>query len=177
MPPFRADEKEDVPDRGALNDRKREGSWRRHEGRRRNVLRRRGASSCFARATTSRREGTASTMKACASGFARGTALRTPGTAAGRERRVGFAPVEARKVLQGKVVSTKSAKTIVVAVTTYKQHPIYKKSMKSTKKYHAHDEEESAKEGDTVLVESSRPLSKLKRWRFVEVVNTNPISN
>jgi len=116
-------------------------------------------------------------MQACASGFARGTTLRTPGAATGRERRVGVAQVEARKVLQGKVVSAKSAKTIIVAVTTYKQHPLYKKSMKSTKKYHAHDEEESANEGDTVLVESSRPLSKLKRWRLLQVVNNDPISN
>ncbi|GGG04887.1 30S ribosomal protein S17 [Paenibacillus albidus] len=76
----------------------------------------------------------------------------------------------ARKVLIGKVVSDKMDKTIVIAVETYKKHNLYHKRIKSTKKFKAHDEQNVAKIGDIVKVMETRPLSKDKRWRLVEVV-------
>lgn len=75
-----------------------------------------------------------------------------------------------RKVRYGKVVSDKMDKTIVVAVETTKSHPLYKKTVTSTKKYKAHDENNEAKVGDTVMIMETRPLSKDKRWRLVKVV-------
>ena len=66
----------------------------------------------------------------------------------------------------GKVVSTSMDKTIVVLTETYKKHPLYKKRVKYSKKYKAHDEENKAKVGDTVKIVACRPLSKTKRlWR------------
>lgn len=76
----------------------------------------------------------------------------------------------ARKVQIGKVVSDKMDKTIVVAVETYKKHDLYHKRIKYTKKYKAHDENNQAKIGDTVRIMETRPLSKDKRFRLVEVV-------
>ncbi|MNL53112.1 30S ribosomal protein S17 [compost metagenome] len=73
-------------------------------------------------------------------------------------------------MLIGKVVSDKMDKTIVIAVETYKKHNLYHKRIKSTKKFKAHDEENVAKIGDIVKVMETRPLSKDKRWRLVEVV-------
>jgi len=61
-------------------------------------------------------------------------------------------------------------KTIVVAVETTRRHPLYKKTMKVTKKYKAHDENNDAKIGDTVLIVETRPISKDKNWRLVEVL-------
>jgi len=75
-----------------------------------------------------------------------------------------------RKEQIGKVVSDKMEKTIVVAVETYKKHPLYHKRIKYTKKFKAHDENNEAKIGDTVRIMETRPLSKDKRWRLVEVV-------
>jgi len=75
-----------------------------------------------------------------------------------------------RKVQIGKVVSDKMDKTIVVAVETYKKHDLYHKRIKYTKKFKAHDENNEAKIGDVVKVMETRPLSKDKRWRLVEVV-------
>lgn len=75
-----------------------------------------------------------------------------------------------RKVQIGKVVSDKMDKTIVVAVETYKKHDLYHKRIKYTKKFKAHDENNSAKIGDTVKIAETRPLSKDKRWRLVEIV-------
>jgi small subunit ribosomal protein S17 len=75
-----------------------------------------------------------------------------------------------RKVQVGKVVSDKMDKTIVVAVETYKKHNLYHKRIKYTKKFKAHDENNEAKIGDVVKVMETRPLSKDKRWRLVEVV-------
>jgi small subunit ribosomal protein S17 len=75
-----------------------------------------------------------------------------------------------RKVQIGKVVSDKMEKTIVVAVETYKKHNLYHKRIKYTKKFKAHDENNDAKIGDTVKIMETRPLSKDKRWRLVEVV-------
>ena len=70
----------------------------------------------------------------------------------------------------GKVVSTSMDKTIVVLVETYKNHPLYKKRVKYSKKYKAHDEENKAKVGDIVKVVETRPLSKTKRFSLVEIV-------
>jgi small subunit ribosomal protein S17 len=75
-----------------------------------------------------------------------------------------------RKVRVGKVVSDKMDKTIVVAVEQNEKHPLYGKTMKVTKKFKAHDENNTAKIGDTVKIMETRPLSKDKRWRLVEVV-------
>lgn len=75
-----------------------------------------------------------------------------------------------RKEQVGKVVSDKMDKTIVVAVETYKKHPLYAKRIRYTKKFKAHDENNSAKIGDLVRIMETRPLSKDKRWRLVEIV-------
>ncbi len=75
-----------------------------------------------------------------------------------------------RKTLIGKVVSTKMAKTIVVEVRRQKAHAFYKRVVKSSKKYYAHDEDGTAHLGDFVKLEETRPLSKLKRWNLKEIV-------
>ncbi|MFC5468757.1 30S ribosomal protein S17 [Cohnella suwonensis] len=75
-----------------------------------------------------------------------------------------------RKVQIGKVVSDKMDKTIVVAVETYKKHSLYHKRIKYTKKFKAHDESNQAQIGDTVKIMETRPLSKDKTWRMVEIV-------
>jgi small subunit ribosomal protein S17 len=75
-----------------------------------------------------------------------------------------------RKTMVGTVVSDKMNKTVVVAVETSVAHPIYKKTVKKTYKLKAHDEENACKNGDKVLVMETRPLSKDKRWRVVEIV-------
>lgn len=75
-----------------------------------------------------------------------------------------------RKVLVGKVVSDKMDKTITVLVETYKNHPIYKKRVKYSKKYKAHDELQVAKMGDKVEIMETRPLSATKNFRLVRVV-------
>jgi len=76
----------------------------------------------------------------------------------------------ARKVYVGKVVSDKENKTIKVLVTTYRKHPFYGKRVIVSKKYTAHDEMNEAKIGDTVKIMETRPLSKLKRFRLIEIV-------
>lgn len=75
-----------------------------------------------------------------------------------------------RKVRTGKVVSDKMDKTIVVAIEDHVKHPLYKKIVKKTYKLKAHDENNECRKGDTVKVMETRPLSKDKRWRLVEVV-------
>jgi len=75
-----------------------------------------------------------------------------------------------RKVQVGKVVSDKMDKTITVSVETYKKHTLYGKRVKYTKKFKAHDENNQAKIGDVVRIMETRPLSKDKRWRLVEIV-------
>ena len=75
-----------------------------------------------------------------------------------------------RRTLTGTVVSDKMDKTITVLVETYKNHPLYKKRVKSSKKYKAHDENNVAKIGDVVVIMETRPLSATKRFRLVEVV-------
>ena len=75
-----------------------------------------------------------------------------------------------RKIRQGVVTSDVQAKTIVVRVQRTTTHPLYKKTLRVSKKYHVHDEANDAKVGDTVRIVETRPLSKLKRWRLDEVV-------
>ena len=75
-----------------------------------------------------------------------------------------------RKTRIGKVVSNKMDKTIVVAIETLVSHPLYKKSVKRTTKFKAHDENNECNIGDTVKIMETRPLSKEKRWRLVEIL-------
>jgi small subunit ribosomal protein S17 len=77
----------------------------------------------------------------------------------------------ARKTRTGIVVSDKMQKTVVVAIERRVPHPIYGKMITRTKRLKAHDEENSAKVGDTVRIVETRPLSKDKRWRLVEIVD------
>ena len=72
-----------------------------------------------------------------------------------------------KRVLQGVVVSDKQDKTVVVRVERRFTHPVMKKTVRRSKNYHAHDENNSAKVGDTVFIEESRPISKLKQWVLV----------
>lgn len=74
-----------------------------------------------------------------------------------------------RKVRTGVVSSNKMDKTITVAVKWKEKHPIYGKFVNKTKKYHAHDEKNDCNIGDTVTIMETRPLSKLKRWRLIEI--------
>jgi small subunit ribosomal protein S17 len=76
-----------------------------------------------------------------------------------------------RKERIGEVISSKMTKTIVVRVERRFPHPRYKKVVTSYKKFYAHDEKNEAKAGDRVRIEETRPLSKLKRWRLVQVVS------
>jgi small subunit ribosomal protein S17 len=76
-----------------------------------------------------------------------------------------------RKVRQGIVVSDKGNKTIVVQVERTVRHPIYGKVMRRSKRFHAHDEQNTGKVGDVVRIMECRPLSRLKRWRLLEVVS------
>ena len=76
-----------------------------------------------------------------------------------------------RQELVGKVVSAKNDKTITVLVETKKTHPLYKKRVKYSKKYAAHDASNKAKVGDTVRIRATRPLSKTKHFELVEVVS------
>lgn len=75
-----------------------------------------------------------------------------------------------RKVRKGVVVSDKRDKTITVAVERRTQHPKYKRVVKKTKNYTAHDEENACNEGDIVEIMETRPLSKTKRWRLIEII-------
>jgi small subunit ribosomal protein S17 len=75
-----------------------------------------------------------------------------------------------RKVRQGIVVSAAGDKTCVVKVESRKPHPLYGKMMSQSTKYHAHDENNEAGAGDVVTIMETRPMSKMKRWRLVEIV-------
>jgi small subunit ribosomal protein S17 len=87
---------------------------------------------------------------------------QTTGTPAAQKSR--------RQQKVGTVVSNKMNKTIVVAVESLKKHRIYKRTYKQTKRFQAHDEENTCQVGDIVRIEETRPLSKMKRWRLVEIV-------
>lgn len=75
-----------------------------------------------------------------------------------------------RKVRTGVVVSDARDKTVTVEIASTVRHPIYMKTVRSSTKLHAHDEENAARIGDTVLIMETRPISKSKRWRLVEIV-------
>ena len=75
-----------------------------------------------------------------------------------------------RQELTGVVTSAKMEKTIIVKVTRMVQHKLYRRVIRVSKKFYAHDEERAARTGDTVRIVETRPLSKLKRWRLAEVV-------
>lgn len=77
-----------------------------------------------------------------------------------------------RKEKVGRVVSNKMDKTIVVAVDYLRPHPLYRKTVRQTNKFYAHDENNECRIGDTVRIEETRPLSKLKRWRLVEILGS-----
>ena len=77
-----------------------------------------------------------------------------------------------KRVLQGTVVSDVNEKTVVVRVDRAFTHPVMKKTVRRSKKYHAHDEANSAKVGDVVRIEETAPISKLKTWKVIERVNT-----
>ncbi|GBE04462.1 30S ribosomal protein S17 [bacterium BMS3Abin10] len=74
-----------------------------------------------------------------------------------------------RKIYTGEVVSDKMDKTVVVAVKRLTQHPVYKKTIKKVTRYKAHDEDNKCRVGDTVSIMESRPLSKDKRWKVLEI--------
>jgi small subunit ribosomal protein S17 len=76
-----------------------------------------------------------------------------------------------RKVREGSVVGDKMDKTVVVAVETRKVQPLYKKAIRFTKKYKAHDENNACKIGDKVKIVETRPLSKEKKWRVTEIIS------
>ena len=86
----------------------------------------------------------------------------TPETAGAKKNR--------RQQKIGQVVSNKMEKTIVVAVESLKKHRIYKRTYKQTKRFHVHDEENTCQVGDLVRIEESRPVSKTKRWRLIEII-------
>jgi small subunit ribosomal protein S17 len=81
-----------------------------------------------------------------------------------------------KRILEGVVVSDKNDKTIVVKVERRLRHPVLKKTVRLSKKYHAHDEKNEAKTGDIVRIEESRPMSKQKCWTFVEKVGAGQAS-
>ena len=81
-----------------------------------------------------------------------------------------------RKTLIGLVVSTKMAKTIVVEVNRQKAHPLYRRVVKRSKKFYAHDEQQTAHTGDFVRIEETRPLSRLKRWTLKEIVKRSALA-
>ena len=78
-----------------------------------------------------------------------------------------------KRILEGVVVSDKNDKTIVVKVERRLTHPVLKKTVRLSKKYHAHDENNAAKTGDVVRIEEARPLSKQKRWMLLEKVSAS----
>ena len=78
-----------------------------------------------------------------------------------------------KRVLTGVIVSDKTDKTVVVNVERKVKHPLYGKIIRRTKKYHAHDEGNEFKQGETVRIEETAPISKLKTWKVIERVNTH----
>lgn len=78
-----------------------------------------------------------------------------------------------KRVLTGVIVSDKTDKTVVVNVERKVKHPLYGKIIRRSKKYHAHDESNEFKAGETVRIEETAPISKLKTWKVIERVNTH----
>jgi small subunit ribosomal protein S17 len=87
------------------------------------------------------------------------------------------APERRRNSKIGFVVSTKMAKTIVVEVDRQKAHTMYRRVIKRSKKFYAHDEQQAAHVGDVVRIVETRPLSKLKRWRLADVLRRAPLAH
>jgi len=81
-----------------------------------------------------------------------------------------------RKIREGLVVSGRMDQTVVVAVEIKKVHPLYKKAIRVTKKYKAHDENNACKIGDKVKIVETRPLSKEKRWRVTEIISKKELT-
>ncbi|NOQ22132.1 MAG: 30S ribosomal protein S17 [Candidatus Aegiribacteria sp.] len=75
-----------------------------------------------------------------------------------------------RRILTGTVISNTMEKTVVVEVVSLKAHPVYKKRYRTTKKYYVHDEENQCNPGDKISISETRPLSKTKRWRVLDIV-------
>lgn len=98
------------------------------------------------------------------------SSTKTPAPGAAQPEQRPAKPQGRRQQKIGRVTSDKMQKTIVVAVEELKRHPIYKRSYKYTTKFKAHDEHQTARIGDIVRIEETRPLSKEKRWRLVEIV-------
>jgi len=80
-----------------------------------------------------------------------------------------------RKTMVGRVVSNKMDKTVVVTVETLRHHPLYKKTIKRAVKYKVHDEKNECKQGDTVRIMETRPLSREKRWRVTEIITKTEV--
>ena len=80
-----------------------------------------------------------------------------------------------RKTRIGRIVSNKMDKTVVVAVDTFKRHPLYRKNIRRAVKYKAHDEENECAQGDIVRIIETRPLSKEKRWRVAEIITKKEV--
>ena len=80
------------------------------------------------------------------------------------------------KTMTGKVVSNKMSKTVVVKVERRFAHPVFKKVVKTTKKYKVHDEKNECSEGDTILIQETRPLSKEKRWRLLNIITKEKLA-
>ncbi len=78
--------------------------------------------------------------------------------------------VKNRRVLKGTVISNAMDKTVIVEVVSLKAHPVYKKRYRTTKKYYVHDEENQCNTGDKISISETRPLSKTKRWRVLDIV-------
>ena len=78
-----------------------------------------------------------------------------------------------KRVLTGQIVSDKGDKTVVVNVERKVKHPLYGKIIRRSKKYHAHDEGNEYKQGETVRIEETAPISKLKTWKVIDRVNTH----
>ena len=81
-----------------------------------------------------------------------------------------------RKIRTGKVISDRMDKTVVVLVETLRRHPLYKKVVRYTSKFKAHDETNACKVGDIVKIVETRPLSKEKRWRVVEIISKKEVA-
>ena len=80
-----------------------------------------------------------------------------------------------RKTKLGRVIGTKMDKTVVVAVDTFRHHPVYRKTIRGVVRYKAHDERNECGEGDTVRLEETRPLSREKRWRVAEIISKGEV--
>ena len=84
-------------------------------------------------------------------------------------------PVERRKVRVGRVVSDKMDKTVLVAVQWQQRHPLYKKSLRRMTKFYAHDVDNRCKLGDLVRIEETRPISRMKRWRVLDILESRDV--